>query len=444
MPMSRRALVGAVAAAGIAAAALPGLAQSPNEIELFFPVPVDGQLARDMTTLVKEFSDTHPGIKATAVFTGSYDETLIKTRAAMKAGKPPAVVIMSANFILDLKIENELTNLDALIKADGSTSEKFMSQFFPALHANAVIDGSVYAVPFHNSTPLLYANANHFKEVGLDPDKLPQTWDELTAAALKLTKREGDKVTRWGIMIPSNYDYLGWMMSALTMSNGGRYYNEDFGGEVYYDTPSMLGALTFWSDLITRNKVHPAGEQKGPAVSTAFLSGTTSMMLLSTGSLTHVRANAKFPYKVGFVPKNVRNAVPIGGASLIIPAGVSGERLKAAWELVKWMTGPEKNGWWSRATGYFAPNMAAYDLPEMREFLAKNPDAKVGIDQLRFAKPWFATYRTVTVRKALEDEVQAVLADKKQPKEALAAAQKAADEILRPYVEQTALKLPHS
>ena len=80
----------------------------------------------------------------------------------------------------------------------------------------------------------------------------------------------------------------------------------------------------------------------------------------------------------------------------------------------------------------------------MKEFLAKNPDAKIGVDQLAFAKPWFATYKTVPVRKAIEDEVQAVLSGKKQPKEALVAAQKAADEILRPYVEQTSLKLPRS
>jgi sn-glycerol 3-phosphate transport system substrate-binding protein len=443
MRLSRRTFLGALAAAALAAAVgAPALAQPVTEIELFFPVPVDGQLARDMASMVKEFSDAHPAIKAVAAFTGSYDETLIKTRAAMKAGKPPAAVIMSANFILDLRLENEITNLDALILADHTSKENFMRQFFPALHANAVIDGSVYAVPFHNSTPLLYVNADHFRQAGLDPEHLPATWEDLVAAAQKLTKREGDKVARWGLLIPSNYDYLGWMMSALTMSNGGRYYNEDYGGEVYYDTPSMLGALTFWNDLIVKHRVHPAGEQKAPAVSTAFLAGNASMILLSTGSLTHIRANAKFPYKVAFVPRNVRNAVPIGGASLIIPAGVDGERQRAAWTLIKWMTGPEKNGWWSRATGYFAPNMSAYETPEMKDFLSKNPDAKVGVDQLSFAKPWFATYKTVPVRKALEDEVQAVLSGKMQPKEALVAAQKAADEILRPYVEQTSLKLP--
>jgi sn-glycerol 3-phosphate transport system substrate-binding protein len=85
----RSVLAGAALAASFAVA--PAFAQAPTEIELFFPVPVDGQLARDMTALTKEFNEKNPAIKATPVYTGSYDETLIKTRAAMKAGKrrPP-------------------------------------------------------------------------------------------------------------------------------------------------------------------------------------------------------------------------------------------------------------------------------------------------------------------------------------------------------------------
>jgi len=443
MILNRRGLMGAAAVATLAGALSTGaFAQSKTEIELFFPVPVDGQLARDMTKLVGEFNAAHPSIKATPVYTGSYDETLIKTRAAIKAGKPPAAVIMSANFVLDMQIEGELANFDQLIKADGMDNDKYMSRFWPALHGNAIIDRKVYAVPFHNSTPLLYVNVDHLKEAGLDPDKLPTTWEELTAAAKKLVKRDGDKVTRWGVMIPSNYDYLGWMVSALTMSNGGRYYNEEFGGEVYYNTPSMIGAISFWNDLVAKHKVHPAGTNPGGAVSTAFLAGNTSMMLLSTGSLTHIRTNAKFPYKVAFVPKNVRNAVPIGGASLIMPAGLDETRQKASWTLIKWMTEAKQSGWWSRATGYFAPNMQAYEEAEMKAFIDQSPDAKVAVQQLAYAKPWFATYKTVPVRKALEDEVQAVLSGKKQPKEALEAAQKAADEILKPYLATTALRTP--
>jgi len=431
----------ATIALAICLASAVGAARA-TDIDLFFPVPVDGPLARDMATLIKQLNAAHPDIKATPVYTGSYDETLIKTRAATQAGKPPAAVVMSANFITDLAIDGEIAAYDDLIKGDGQSNEQFMAQFFPALHANALFDRTVYGVPFQNSTPLLYYNADQFREAGLDPDKPPQTWDELAAAAKKLTKREGDRVTRWGIMMPSNYDYGGWILSALVMSNGGRYFNEEYGGEVYYDSPSMLGAMTFWSDLVHKHKVHPAGEQKGPGVSTAFLSGQAAMMLLSTGSLTHVRTNAKFAYKVAFVPRNVRNAVPIGGGSLVQPRGLDEAKRKAGWELIKWLTAPEQSGWWSRATGYFAPNMGAYQLPAMKEFMAKNPDAQIAVDQLPYAKSWFATYKTVAVRKAIEDELQAVLSGKKSPKEAIVAAQKTADEILRPYVEQTALKLP--
>ncbi|TNC12414.1 ABC transporter substrate-binding protein [Methylobacterium terricola] len=427
-----------VAAAGLAA---PRAALA-TDIELFFPVPVDGALARNMSGLIKEFNDSHPDIKATPVFTGSYDDTLLKTRAAIKAGKPPAAVIMSANFLTDLSIEREIAPMDDLIAKEGKTSEAFMGQFFPALLPNAVIDRKVYGVPFHNSTPLLYINADHFREAGLDPDTPPRNWAELYDAARKLTKREGDRTTRWGLMMPSNYDYGGWILEALTMSNGGQYYNRDYGGEVYYDTPTMLGALTFWSDLVHKAKVHPAGEQKGPAVTGAFLAGQASMMIISTGSLTFIRDTAKFPFKVAFVPMNVRQAVPIGGASLVQPTGLSPEKRAAGWTLIQWLTSAEKSGWWSRATGYFAPNKAAYDLAEMKAFLEKNPDAKIAVDQLANAQPWFATYRTVPVRKAIEDELQAVLSGKRQPKEALTAAQKAADALMRPYVEDTALRLP--
>jgi sn-glycerol 3-phosphate transport system substrate-binding protein len=76
----------------------------------------------------------------------------------------------------------------------------------------------------------------------------------------------------------------------------------------------------------------------------------------------------------------------------------------------------------------------------MKDYLQQHPDAKVALDQLQYAVPWFDTYNTVAVRKAMEDQVQAILSGKTTPAEAVRTAQKNADELLRPYVEQTALK----
>jgi sn-glycerol 3-phosphate transport system substrate-binding protein len=178
------------------------------------------------------------------------------------------------------------------------------------------------------------------------------------------------------------------------------------------------------------------------AAANAFFSGRAAMLVNSTGALGFVRDNMKLPFRVAFVPRAMRNAVAIGGASMIIPKGNSPEREAAAWQLIKFFSSPEIAGGWSRFTGYFAPRMAAYDLPEMKDYLAKNPDAKVALDQLAYAQPWFATFNTVGVRKALEDQVQAVLSGKIKAPEAMANAQKAADALLKPYVDQTAMKLP--
>ncbi len=406
---------------------------------MFFPVPVQGKLSNKMESLIGEFNKSHPDVHVTPVYTGSYDETNLKTRAAIKAGKPPAAVIMSANFILEYVINKEVEPYDAMIKADGQTPDQFMDNFWPALHGNALIDGKVYGVPFQNSTPLLYYNTKLFQEAGIDHP--PVTWAEWVEDAKKLTKRDGDTVKQWGFMMPGTYDYCGWITSALDMSNGGQYYNKNYGGEIYYDTPTMLGAIKLLDDMVNKYKVMPAGVTDAKAVSSAFFAGQLGMTILSTGALSFVRENMKEPYKVAFVPRNMRNSVPIGGASLMMPKGLSSDQQKAGWELVKWLTSPEIAGRWSRFTGYFAPNRHAYDLPEMKSFIADHPDAKVALDQLAYAGPWFATYNTVGVRKALEDQVQAILSGKTTPEQAVKDAQANADKLMKPYVDATALSL---
>jgi sn-glycerol 3-phosphate transport system substrate-binding protein len=429
-----------LSAAALAIVFASGPVRAATELDMFFPVPVQGKLAVEMQRLIEQFDKEHPDIHVTAVYTGSYDDTNVKTRAAIEAGKPPGAVIMSANFVREYVINDQVVPFDELITHDGQTPTQFMGGFWPALRLNAMEDGHVYGVPFQNSTPLLYYSVDAFKEAGLDPDHPPVTWQEWAADLRKLAKHDGAQTSRWGLMFPGTYDYLGWITSGFAMSNGGEYYNTGYGGEVYYNTQTTIGAVKFIDDLVHKWKVMPEGVTDANAVTTAFFQGRVAMMVLSTGSLSFVRDNMKTPYRVAFLPRALVNAAPIGGASLILPKGNSPERQAAAWTLIKWLVSPEIAGGWSRFTGYFAPRIAAYDLPEMKAYLGEHPDAKVALDQLAYARGWFSTYNTVAVRKALEDGVQAVLSGKTTPDAAMAEAQKQADALMKPYVEQTALK----
>ena len=424
------------AALGISISA--GAARAATDIDLYFPVPVQGKLVVEIRQVIGDFNKSHPDIHVTAVYTGSYDDTNLKTAAAIKAGRPPAAVIMSANFVRSYDINHEAISLDPLIAKDGMTPQSFMAEFWPALADNAVINGHVYGVPFQNSTPLLYYSVDAFKEAGLDPNHPPVTWQDFVTDAKKLTVAN----KRYGFEMPGTYDYLGWIVSGLAMSNGGQYFNHDYGGEVYYDQPSTLGALMLLNEMVNKLHVMPPGVTDANAVASAFFTGHTAMMVLSTGALTFIRDNMKAPFKVAFMPYNIQPAAPIGGASLIIPAGNSPARVAAAWTLIKWLVSPDIAGRWSRFTGYFAPRIAAYKLPAMKAYLAKYPNAKVALEQLKYAVPWFDTFETVAVREAMENQVQAILSGRTTPEAAVKAAQATADTLMKPYVDKTALNIP--
>src|SRR3984957_14668062 len=110
-----------------------GTARAATDIDLFFPVPVQGKLANEMQRLIEQFDKDHADIHVTAVYTGSYDDTNLKTRAAIQAARPPAAVIMSANFIREYAINNDAIALDDLIAKEGQKSAQFFTQFGRAL-----------------------------------------------------------------------------------------------------------------------------------------------------------------------------------------------------------------------------------------------------------------------------------------------------------------------
>ncbi|MGH6798710.1 MAG: extracellular solute-binding protein, partial [Roseiarcus sp.] len=212
MKVSSRLSLGAVALA--AALGASAAASAKTAIDFYFPVPVQGALSREMARIVKEFNDKSADVEVTAAYTGSYDDTRLKSQAAIDAGKPPAVTLMSANFVQEFVISGEIEAIDDLLAENGGDPKTFLDDFWPALRGNAVANGKIYAIPFQNSTPLVYINVDQFKEAGLDPAKPPATWVEFIAAARKLAKHEGDKTTRYAFEMPSTYDYCGWLTQA--------------------------------------------------------------------------------------------------------------------------------------------------------------------------------------------------------------------------------------
>lgn len=414
------------AAAAAVATLLGAGPASAVDLTMYYPVSVGGPLTKVVDGMVADFEKANPDVKVNAIYAGNYDDTRVKALAAMKAGQPVQLSVLFSIDAYDLIEQGVVVPFDDVAKS--ADDKAWLQSFYPGLMANGVIGGKTWGIPFQRSTIVMYYNKDAFREVGLNPDAPPATWNEMVDAAKKLTKADG---SRWGVEIPST-GYAYWMFGALAKQNGELLMSAD-GTKTFFDKPNVVEALQFWRDLGAKHKVMPEGTVEWGTLRQQFLEGKTAMMWHSTGNLTAVKGSAKFDFGVAVLPGNREPGSPTGGGNFYLFKSASPEERAAALKLVKFMTAPERAAEWSIATGYMGVSPASYETPALKAYAREFPPAAVARDQLKDSVAELSTYQGGRIRKALDDAIQATLTGAKPAKEALAEAQAQADRLLKPY-----------
>lgn len=381
------------------------VAAEPVQLSFWYPVDLGGGLAKVIAGLVGDFNKTHPDIQVTATYTGNYDVTLQKIQASKLAGTLPDVAVTEISSVPVLAALGAAQPIDELIASSGD--KKLLDRFWPSMLLNCTYGGKVYGVPFQRSTPVMYYNKDAFSEAGLDPERPPVTWDELISVAQKLTTREGERTTRWGIELP--LEAFNWFYYALTYANGGETLSTD-GTKVLWDEPKNIEALQFWHDLVNKYKVTPAYTpwNDGPQ---EFAAGKTAMVWHSTGSQAFMRQNVKFHWGLGRIPRKIQFGPPSGGGNMLMYA-TDPARKKAAWTFITWMSEAAQAARWSIASGYLATNIASWELPEMQALIKEHPEVLVTKAQLADAKAEPASAKYAAARDILNALIKDVLANK--------------------------------
>jgi sn-glycerol 3-phosphate transport system substrate-binding protein len=419
-----------VAATAAAALGWSGArAQAPTEISFFYPVAVGGPVTKIIDGLAADFMKANAGIKVNPIYAGTYQETIVKALTAHKAGTPPVTSVLLSTDMFTLIDEDAIVPIDNFIKT--ADDKAWLAGFYKAFMMNSQTGGKTWGVPFQRSTVVMYYNKELFKEAGLDPNRPPQTWADLKAAAQKLTKKDASgKVTQWGVQIPSSgFPY--WLFQTLTTTNDAILANEA-GTQVKFDDPKVVEALQYWVDL-AKSGVHPPGVVEWGTTPKDFFEKKVAIMYTTTGNLTNVKNNAKFDFGVAMIPANKRKGSPTGGGNFYISKKASPAQQEAAFKFIKWMTQPERAAQWSIDTGYVAVSPAAYATDALRKYGRDFPAALVARDQLDFSVAEFSTHDNQRVTKALNDGLQAALTGTKTPAQAMQDAQREADRLLRGY-----------
>ncbi len=408
-------------------------ASAKVKIKFFYPVGVAGPLVKVMNGMVADFEKQNPDIDIEPVYAGNYNQTMQKVQTAVMGGNPPDVAVVEISELYSLLQMDALIPLDGYIQKEGGKA--FLKDYFKGFLGNAYgRDGKMYGFPFQRSTPILYWNKDMFKAaaaklkaVGLDPDRPPQTWDELVAYAKILTIRQGNQTKQYGLIIPGGWD--DWIFEAFSRQNGSQLIKSD-GLTVTFNTPENLEALKLWVKLMQELKVCPV-LRPWNITPDDFIGGVTAMMYYSTGGMAKVRKTAKFNWGAAFQPKHKQYGTPVGGGDFHIFKGIPKKNQDAAWRFIKFMTSPQMAAHWSIESGYVSVNKKGYNLPKMKAFLKKFPQMKVARDQLKYAYPKMMAVNYQLIRNAMTTNLDAALEGQKTPEQALADAQKLMEKAIK-------------
>lgn len=416
-----------LASALLLCAASTAFAAEPVQLQMYYPIAVGGKVSHTVDTLVADFEKLHPDIRIQPVYTGDYATTVTKALTAFRGGNAPQLAVMGdieAYSLIDAGAISAASDL-----ASDAEGKKWLDGFYPAFLRH--IDGKVWGVPFQRSTIVMYWNKQAFEKAGLNGDTPPANWQQVVDFGKKLTLRDDKGVSQWGIEIPSTpIGY--WTFQGFAATNGSHLDNGK-GTAVTFNTPANVETLQWLTDLGQKAQVSPKGAIAWSTTPQDFISGKTAMMVTTTGNLTTVRENAKFPFGVAMLPEKTQRGSPTGGGNLYVFKNASPQQQKAAMAFIRWVSAPEQAARWSIATGYVATSPAAWNTAVMKDYVKQVPQALVAREQLKVSQPELSTYNSVQIQEALNHAVEAAVTLAQTPADALQTAQKQADRLLKPY-----------
>jgi len=205
------------------------LEQDPNN--------TDALWARELLTI---FEDRYTNVKVKCEDHG-WDEPLrTGLLTAIAGGNVPEVTIGEAYV-------HEFATLGALAEINVDPDE-----FAWGCIAGAYLDGKVYGVPAFTSSFALEINRKVVGDSGLDPDYVPQTWDEILDQSMKIFKagEEGKNWFGFTVYGPTPTRTYGAVLRALPWINrSGGLLGDDAGTKASFNDPKAIAAYQMLRDL---------------------------------------------------------------------------------------------------------------------------------------------------------------------------------------------------
>jgi multiple sugar transport system substrate-binding protein len=265
------------------------------------------------------------------------------------------------------------------LKAYADADKAFDVKDFPSVYLDACsANGKLVGIPILPEVAFLYYNKDLLAAKGL---KVPDTFDELWAAAEKITDKSKELY---------GYGSRGQRSAAVTQfspflyGGGGDWI---VNGKATIDTPQAIKAFKFYGDILRNFGPPNVVSLSWAGIADLFNQGKVAMAIEGSSQYgTVVDPNKSKVWDkvgVGMAPAGVAGSKPYSIVAWELCIGKSSANKEAAWKLISWLTS-RKNMERTQLAGSFMARKSAWEKPENNtkftpEFIAVNKkSAEIG------------------------------------------------------------------
>ncbi|MBP8960814.1 extracellular solute-binding protein [Patescibacteria group bacterium] len=278
------------------------------------------------------------------------------------------------------------------------STEDFTNTFYPIVAEQAVINGSVYAMPLYYDGLALVYNRDHFQEIGQQAP--PTAWEEFRRLALELCVYSDKDLIRAGAAMGSanNIDFysdilgLMWSQAGVDIKNG-------------LDSRAAQDALTFYVNFAKEDKVW---NDYFPEATQAFANGQVSMIFVPTWQILDILA-ASPGMNIGVAPvPQVSAENPKTWASFWVEAvSAKSANSAVAWDFLKFLTEKEQQLSFFNSSSNYRGFGSPYSRRDLSDELALNDYLRPYVLDAPYAKTQEITSRSGNSRQ--EDAIKTAI-----------------------------------
>ncbi|MBT4098203.1 MAG: extracellular solute-binding protein [Gemmatimonadetes bacterium] len=403
----------------------PAAAVDPAGQQVLFWYTHGGEREQAMLDLIDLFNISNPhGIQVTGEHVGTHADLYEKILLGMQGGPMPQIVEAYQNQAQAYYKSGAIVDLTPYMNSTlRGLTQSDRDDFVPGFIEQDNVDGAQTALLPNRSMEILYYNQDWLAELGAEA---PGDWNQFGELARLATQKPFSGATGDGASLGLLLERDASRWAAIIYSMGGELMNENASAYSF----SSAAATT---SLEMLHGLHADGALRFVEAKEddrqAFAEGRALFALRSSSAVPQfasaVDAGADFSWSVAAVPYSGQHPVQnVYGASLAVTKSTDAQQV-ASWLFVRWLTQPEQQDRWAKASSYF---------PVRRSVAHRlGPYFRAAYNLLEYGRPEPAVGGYEPVRALMVEAMVDVIAEGEDAADVLKQLETEANKTLKPY-----------